>query len=226
MHTSATAAIVVYHGVLVDETEVIRFVLSRLPGLKAVTVGTAPRTFVGLGGVVSADATLVELGNPEIVAVPGGIGTHKCSEIANWLQTVSPAWILASSTGSALLAAAGLLRGTTAATHWLAGPLLERHGARPSREQVVAHDGIVTCSGCSSAFRAALLIADAYGGPDLVARIRADATTTGTTKHESHPAFWLRLWDPIRRSLHHEKHGQTRTTLDRPAVADDSAVTH
>ena len=39
-----------------------------------------------------------------------------------------PTWVVTSSTGSALLAAAGLLRGRTAATHWLAGPLLERHG--------------------------------------------------------------------------------------------------
>lgn len=199
MHTSPTAAIVVYQGVTVEETEVIRFVLSRLPGIRTVTVGTTRGTFAGSGGVETAEATLAEIGNPEIVAVPGGIGSHLRTEIADWLQTLSPRWILASSTGTTVLAAAGLLRDATAATHWLAGRLLEQYGAHPSRERVVVDGPIVTCSGTTSAFRGALVIAEAYGGAELVQRIRAEAPARGRPEPQPQP-FWLRLWNTIRRS--------------------------
>lgn len=216
MHPGSTAAIVVYQGVLVDETEVFRFVLSRLPGFRVVTVGTTRGGFPGPGGVETAEVTLEEIGSPEIVAVPGGIGCHRRTEIASWLQTVSPTWILASSTGSTLLAAAGLLSDATAATHWLAGPLLERHGAHPSQEQVVVDGPIVTCSGRSSAFRAALVIAASYGGPELASRIRADASA-GTTPEPSRQAFWLRLWNAVRRSSHEP---QRARTPNAPAIEE------
>ncbi len=199
MHTSPTIAIVVYQGVLVDETEVFRFVLSRIPELEVVRVGITRGEHAGPGGVETAEATLEEIGNPEVVVVPGGIGCDKLTEIADWLQTVSPAWILASSTGSTLLAAAGLLRHKTAATHWLAGEFLERYGARPSREQLVVDNRIVTCSGASSAFRAALVIAEAYGGLELVKQIRSTVEIGKAPETQPHEGIWLRLWHGIRR---------------------------
>lgn len=197
MHPGPTAAIVVYQGVLVDETEVFRFLLSRLPDFQVVTVGAARVSYPGPGGVETAEATLDEVSDPEIVAVPGGIGCHRQAQIAGWLRTVSPAWIITSSTGSALLAAAGLLRDATAATHWLAGSLLERHGAHPSPEQVVVDGAIITCAGRSSAFGAALIIAEAYGGQALVDRIRAELAAEPAP--EPRPAIWRRLRKAVRR---------------------------
>lgn len=191
MKDSPTTAIVVYHGVLVDEAEIFRFVLSRIPEFRTVTVGTARGQVMGPGGVQTAAATLDEIGEPEVIVVPGGIGCHCQTEIANWLRSASPTWLLASSTGSALLAAAGLLHEATAATHWLAGPLLERYGARASHQQVVVDGPIITCSGCPSAFRAALVVAEAYGGPDLVARIRAEAANARNgSAAPQHRGFW------------------------------------
>lgn len=198
MKPDGTAAIVVYQGVTVDETEVIRFVLSRLPGVRTVNVSTTRGMVAGSGGVETAEATLTEIGNPEIVAVPGGIGSHRYTAIADWLRTVSPKWILASSTGTTLLAAAGLLRDATAATHWLAGPLLEQYGAHPSRERVVVDGRIITCSGISSAFRGALVIAEAMGGPELVARIRAEVPISGSPEPPRRPIL-QRLLDALRR---------------------------
>lgn len=199
LYTSPTAAVVVYQGVLVDETEVFRFVLSYIPGIQTITVGTTRGTVAGPGGVETAEMTLVDVGNPAIVAVPGGIGSERRPEIANWLQTVSPAWILASSTGSVLLATAGLLNDSTAATHWLADSQLERHGAHASREQLVVEGRIVTCSGAASAFRAALVVAEAYGGPELVQQIRDDIAGNDVPELPARQAFWHRLWNGIRR---------------------------
>lgn len=214
MHAGSTAAIVVYQGVLVDEAEVFRFVLSRLPDIRVLMVGTTRAAFPGPGGVETAEATIEEVGSPEIIAVPGGLGCHRRTEIGNWLQTVSPSWILASSTGSALLAAAGLLRDSTAATHWLAGPLLESHGAHPSQEQVVIDGPIVTCSGRASAFRAALVVAQAYGGSELVDRIRADVSA-GPAPEPPRQRFWRRLWNGVRRSSPEPNH---TSALNAPPI--------
>lgn len=203
MPTSATVALVVYHGVLADEAEMFRFVLSRLPGFRTVAVGSARGQVSGPGGVQTAEATLEEMGNPQVVAVPGGIACYQRTEIADWLRTTSPTWMLASSTGTTLLAAAGLLDEATATTHWLAGPLLERYGAHPSRERVVIDGSIITCSGTSSAFRAALIVAEAYGGPELVAQIRADAAAARAGPGpQQRRNIWKRLSNAVRRENH------------------------
>jgi putative intracellular protease/amidase len=215
MRTDPTTAIVVYHGVLVDETEILRFVLSRLPGFHTVTVGLSRGQVTGPGGVETAEVALEEAGEPEIIAVPGGIGSHSYTEIASWLRTVAPTWLVTSSTGSTLLAAAGLLRDATAATHWLAGPLLERHGAHPSREQVVVDGHIVTCSGSSSAFRAALVIAEAYGGAELVARIRADAAAAGRS---GTPARRWPFWQWLRDTVRWTKTGPTSADQEKDVL--------
>jgi transcriptional regulator GlxA family with amidase domain len=221
MHTSPTVAIVVYQGVLVDETEVFRFVLSRLPALDTVLVGMTHGEHAGPGGIETAEATLEEIGNPEIVVVPGGIGCDRLTEIADWLRTVSPAWLVASSTGSTLLAAAGLLHRRTAATHWLAGPILERYGAHPSREQLVVDGRIVTCSGPSSAFRAALVIAEAYGGPELVREIRSAVEIGKAPKNRPHEAIWQRLWHSIRPP---QRQPELVPTTPEPLITESNVV--
>jgi transcriptional regulator GlxA family with amidase domain len=174
MDVSTTIAILAYQGVLADETEAFRFVLSRIPHAHVVTVGAALGPVAGPGGEQLVDATIDQIDHPDVVAVPGGIGVYRRDELSHWLGSVSPRWLLASSTGSALVASAGLLHEGEAATHWLAGPLLARYGAHASHERVVVDGGVVTCSGCASAFRAALVVAEAYGGPSLVSEIRND----------------------------------------------------
>lgn len=226
-HATATAAIVAYQGVLVDEAEVFRFVLSRFPGMRTVVVGTTLSTFAGPGGVETAEATLAEIGNPEIIAVPGGLGCHRQAQIADWLRAVSPRWILASSTGSALLAAAGLLRDATAATHWLAGDLLERYGAHASAEQMVVDGPIVTASGSASAFRAALVVAHAYGGADLAHRIHAEAVAAATRDLSPRLPAWQRLWKALRTPRQELTDGQPQIgeTLRESEVLDLGLIT-
>lgn len=167
-------AVVAYHGVLADETEAFREVLARIPGTHLFTVGEERGFVAGPGGAQEVEHTFGDVARAEVVVVPGGLGTHRHPEIALWLRRVRPRWILASSTGTALLAAAGLLRGRSAATHWLAGPLLERYGAIPSTERLIVDPPFVTCSGLASAFDAAFVVADEAGGPLLVRRIRTE----------------------------------------------------
>ncbi|MBB5791152.1 DJ-1/PfpI family protein [Jiangella mangrovi] len=197
MAASSTCAIVAYRGVSADEAEIFRFVLSQIPGFRTVVVGTALGQVPGPGGAQTVDATFAEINAPEIVAVPGGVGADRHPEIASWLRRVSPRWLLASSTGSTLLASAGLLDDATAATHWLAGPLLERYGAHPSAERLVIDGPVITCSGGPAAFQAALIVARSYGGPELVAAIAATATAARAERPPRRSA-WARVRDALR----------------------------
>jgi transcriptional regulator GlxA family with amidase domain len=95
-----------------------------------------------------------------------------------------------------LLATAGLLRDATAATHWLAGPILERHGAQPSPDRLVVAGPLVTCTGRASAYDAALVVARSYGGAELVERILADLARV---REEAPPPPVHRSWRQRRR---------------------------
>ncbi len=170
-------AIVAYQGVLADETHAFRSVLGRAPDVHLVTVGAAKGPVAGPGGVQIVDATFDDVRHASIVVLPGGLGSHRHPEIAAWTLAVRPDFVLTSSTGSALLAAAGVLRGRTAATHWLAGPLLERHGVTVSHDRVAVDGPFVTATGQASAIDAAYLVVARIWGPDTVARIRGELTT-------------------------------------------------
>jgi putative intracellular protease/amidase len=79
---------------------------------------------------------------PDIVVVPGGFGTRALLEdeaILEWLRKVHETSLYTTSvcTGSLLLAAAGLLNGLEATTHWNAFDLLASLGAKPVKARVV-----------------------------------------------------------------------------------------
>lgn len=171
---SLRVGIVAYQGVLADESGAFRDVLRRIPGSIVLTVGARPGIVAGPGGIQRVDVTFDDVRTADVVVVPGGLGSHRHPEIIDWLDRVHPEWILTSSTGSALLAASGLLRGRTAATHWLAGPLLERHGVTVSDDRLVVDEPFVTAAGVTSAYDASFVVVRRVGGPALVARIRAE----------------------------------------------------
>jgi transcriptional regulator GlxA family with amidase domain len=134
-------------------------VLQRLPDVEPVFVAEQRgevRTENGFLGMV-ADATFAEVPAPDVVVVPGGFGSRALLEenpLLAWLRAVHPGTRYTTSvcTGTLLLAAAGLLDGLTATTHWGATSLLEELGAVPVRQRVVEHlpERIVTAAGVSS----------------------------------------------------------------------------
>jgi transcriptional regulator GlxA family with amidase domain len=121
-----------------------------------------------------ADASLGEATAPGIVVVPGGFGSRLLlnrEPLLSWLRTVheSTMWTTSVCTGSLLLAAAGLLDGVPAATHWLARETLASLGARPVAERVVQHGKIITAAGVSAGIDMALRLVQLMHG-DTVAR--------------------------------------------------------
>lgn len=147
-------------------------VLQRIPSIEVVFVGHRRgevRTENGLLGV-ACDATFDEVAAPDVVVVPGGIGTRRLihgaegETIRGWLQSVHPntAFTTSVCTGALLLAAAGLLDGLTATTHWRGADLLNELGARYVPTRVVEHlpQRLITAAGVSSGIDMALRLVE------------------------------------------------------------------
>ncbi|OBK25534.1 DJ-1/PfpI family protein [Mycobacterium asiaticum] len=144
-------------------------VLQRLPSAQVVFVGRQRgevRTENGMLGV-TCDATFEEVDSPDVVVVPGGIGTRVLigdETISGWLRAVHPGTIFTTSvcTGALLLGGAGLLDGLTATTHWAAVDELNKLGARYVPERVVEHlpQRIITAAGVSSGIDMALRLVE------------------------------------------------------------------
>jgi putative intracellular protease/amidase len=134
-------------------------VLQRIPSIDVVFVGQKRgeiRTDNGMLGL-TCDATFDEVTGPEVLLVPGGVGTRELitdGPVLDWIRTAhrSTRFTTSVCTGSLVLAAAGLLDGLTATTHWAAAGMLEPLGARYVADRVVEHlpERIITAAGVSS----------------------------------------------------------------------------
>ncbi|MFB7738667.1 DJ-1/PfpI family protein [Streptomyces sp. NPDC056112] len=147
--------------------------LGRLPGAETVFVAerTGPvRTDTG-HLALTADRTLGEVTDPGIVVVPGGPGQSEQMEnetLLDWLRTAdaTSTWTTSVCTGSLLLAAAGLLDGRRATSHWLALDQLRRFGAEPTGERVVFDGKYVTAAGVSSGIDMGLTLLGRIAGDE------------------------------------------------------------
>jgi putative intracellular protease/amidase len=143
-------------------------VLQRLPDATVTFVGAergqvrSDNGFLGL----MVDATFSDLPDPDVIIVPGGVGARDLmhgSDLLDWLRDAHRTSLFTTSvcTGSLLLAAAGLLEGLTATTHWTAMGLLGSLGAVPTAQRVVEHPQhrLVTAAGVSAGIDMALRLA-------------------------------------------------------------------
>ena len=124
-----------------------------------------------------ADASLDEVTSPDIVVVPGGFGNRLLLEhepLHEWIRGVheTSIWTTSVCTGSLLLAAAGLLDGAPATTHWLARDVLAELGAKPVPDRIVEHGKIVTAAGVSSGIDMALHLVKTINGEEVAQAVQ------------------------------------------------------
>ncbi len=165
-------------GVSADECEAFTLVFEQLADTELIGVGARLGHVDGPAGGHNIDALFDEVQHPDIVLVPGGLGcarTARDERFLAWLHAVAPRchWMAASSTGTVVVAAAGLLGEREAATHWLASAMLESYGSTASSERIVEVGNIITCEGQITAMHVALLVTLRTAGPEAVAQVRA-----------------------------------------------------
>jgi putative intracellular protease/amidase len=144
-------------------------VLQRVPCIDVVFVGRRRgevRTDNGMLGLM-CDATFDEVTQPDVLLVPGGVGTRtllRDEAMLDWVREVHRHTRFTTSvcTGSLVLAAAGLLDGLTATTHWSTQDILGSLGAVYTPERVVEHlpQRIITAAGVSSGIDMALRLVE------------------------------------------------------------------
>jgi transcriptional regulator GlxA family with amidase domain len=154
-------------------------VLSRLPGARVrfltatASAPTAVRTDNRMLELV-AEASLEDVPHPDVLVVPGGISAGRFADderYRSWIRTAheTSTWTTSVCSGALLLAAAGVLDGVEATTHWLDRERLAARGAIPVEDRVVERGKVITAAGVSSGIDMALLLAARIAG-DVVAQ--------------------------------------------------------
>ncbi len=162
-----------YDGFTVLDTVGPFETLSRLPGAEV--------TFVAKqAGLVANDNRLIDMYAPlaledvegaDILVVPGGEGDEAVRNDPHqmdWIKKISRTTEVNASicTGSLIFAAAGLLTGKKATTHWARVDVLERYGAIPVAERWVDHGDIITAAGVSAGIDMGLHLSAKVAGDD------------------------------------------------------------
>jgi transcriptional regulator GlxA family with amidase domain len=154
-------------------------VLNTVPGNESIFVAEQAGPVRNESDTLSlvADASLDEVMSPDILVIPGGFGTRLLLDhepLLDWIREVheTSAWTTSVCTGSLLLAAAGLLDGAPATTHWLARDLLAELGANPVPDRVVEHGKIVTAAGVSSGIDMALHLVKTINGEEVAQAVQ------------------------------------------------------
>ncbi len=174
--TKKTISFVVYPGVSLLELVGNHTLLSSIMGLGPLMKMKAGYESVVVGERLEAiptdtpmsiipQKTFADVPQPEgLVVIGGGADTLPALEHAELIEYVrrageSAQWVASTSTGSLLLAAAGLLEGRLATTHWAYAERLEAYGARyqPYRPTGWVTDGkFTTAAGVSGAIDMAI----------------------------------------------------------------------
>lgn len=153
-------------------------VLSRIENAKIYFVGETAglkRTDTKMLAL-NADYAISDVPKPDILLIPGGNATEvmKSEKVLNWIRTAhqTTQWTASACTGSLILAAAGLLKGSKAASHWVVADLFPQYGATYVADRYVQTGKIITSSGISAGIDMALFLAAQIKGAEVAKMIQ------------------------------------------------------
>jgi putative intracellular protease/amidase len=193
----APVVVLVYDGVAADEARAVVDILAKA-GLAVIVASVASPTVTSYHGQVVPSCTVDALGPISALVVPGGMGVRQAAGHQTLLAAIrklgGPApWIGATSTGSVLLAAAGVVPlGARMTTHWLAGDLITDHGLRLVSEPFVEHGRLLTASGLASTGSLALRLVGALAGVEVetAARRHYQPGRGADPRYRPPPSWW------------------------------------
>jgi transcriptional regulator GlxA family with amidase domain len=184
-------AIVVYPGFTALDFIGPYEVLRNLPDAEVRFVWHEPGPIAADSGVLLIGAThsFDETPSPDILLVPGGMTTFEHArdeKLLDWVRRAhqTATWTASVCSGSVILAAAGLLEGKRATSHWMCVPMLKTFGVTPVGDERVVHEGnIVTGAGVSAGIDLAMWLAG-----EIVGEARAKAIQL-TIEYDPQPPF-------------------------------------
>jgi cyclohexyl-isocyanide hydratase len=153
-------------------------VLTRLPGAACMIVAHDRAPVRAANGMAIMPTTnLSECPPLDMICVPGGPGHLAMMENEPFLaflraQAEGCRYVTAVCTGSLVLAAAGLLRGIKATTHWMSLERLAAFGAIPTKGRVVRDGRFVTGGGVTAGIDFGLTVAALIAGEDVAKAIQ------------------------------------------------------
>ncbi|ADT97496.1 DJ-1/PfpI family protein [Mycolicibacterium gilvum] len=129
--------------------------------------------------LVGATHSFDETPSPDVILIPGGFATmeHARDEVVlAWVRRAheTSTWTTSVCSGSVILAAAGVLDGKRATSHWAALPVLKTLGAQPVGDQriVEADAKTVTAAGVSAGIDLGLWLAGRIAGEEKAKAIQ------------------------------------------------------
>ncbi|MCR5877066.1 DJ-1/PfpI family protein [Phenylobacterium sp. J367] len=147
-------------------------VLSRLPGAQVHVASMGGQDIEAEGLVFTRLEDLTQVGRCDLICVPGGFGTTDAmldeAFVAEIRRLASGAkYVTSVCTGSLLLAAAGLLQGRRAATHWAWRELLHPFGVTVDEGRVVRCGNVFTGGGVTAGIDLAFTIVAEIAGQEF-----------------------------------------------------------
>jgi len=152
-------------------------VLADVPGHEVEFVAAESGPVVDHTGRATLIATksFAEFAEPDVVVVPGGLNDKELQpELIEWIRAVhaTTTWTTSVCTGAIYLAAAGVLDGLDATTHWARKRALEQLGAHYTPERVVEQGKVITAAGVSSGIDMGLVLLDRIYGSEMAQMVQ------------------------------------------------------
>ena len=153
-------------------------VLARMPGAEVVLASKEGGELVSEMGLTFARLTrLADVERADMIMVPGGPGQTEAMLDPGFMGEVKrlgarARYVASVCTGSLILAAAGLLKGKRAGSHWAYRELLGAFGAVPDGARVVRDGEAITGGGVTAGIDIALTIVAELAGEDAAKTIQ------------------------------------------------------